>query len=65
MKVNIQIDSYELKRIFLKHLQGRLDCPLTEEDVKVQVKKYKRDAEWEEADFRIIIDKYTFGPESL
>lgn len=54
MKINIEIDEFQLKRLILDHLTRQLgDIPVTMDRIRIEVKsKQNYKAEWEQASFR-------------
>ncbi len=58
MKVSLEIDEDVLKGLVIDYLGGKLNVPLANTDVKIEVKsKQNYRAEWEVASFRARVDK--------
>lgn len=58
MRIQLEINEAELRKIILIHLQQHMSADITADDVKIEVKStqnYK--SEWEQAAFRATIDK--------
>lgn len=54
MKINIEIDEFQLKRLIMDHLTRQLgEIPITLDRIKIEVKsKQNYKSEWEQASFR-------------
>lgn len=59
MKLNIEIDENELKRLVFNHLQEKLgEVPLLMTDIQIEVKSQQNyKSEWEKAAFRARVEK--------
>ncbi len=61
MNIKVEIDSSQLKKILLAYLKTQITYPLEEDDIKIEVKsKQNWKSEWEDADYRAVVDKYIF-----
>lgn len=60
MKINIEIDESELRRLVFEHIRSKLgDAKINPKHVKIQVKsKQNYKSEWEEAAFRAVYEHY-------
>lgn len=59
MRLSVEIDEAELKRLVLNHVQEKLgDVEVGAQDIKIEVKsKQNFRSEWEEASFRARVEK--------
>lgn len=62
MKIKVEVDTAELKKIVLRHIANNVtgvDANINEEDVVIEVrsKQNYRQHEWEHGDFRAVLEK--------
>lgn len=59
MKLNIEIDEHELRKLVLAHVQEKLgEVKLSADDIKIEVKSTQNfRSEWEPAAFRARVEK--------
>lgn len=66
VKINIEIDEQELRRLITDHLSSLTGFCLSSEDVTILVKsKQNYKAEWEPAIFKATVNKLTISEEGV